>query len=136
MTKRADILGHTFNYLTAIEYVGNKKWLFKCICGNENIIRTDYVLQGKRKSCGCKNPKPKGNLKHGLYGTKFYNIWHLVKTRCNNKQNKYYGGRGISTSEEWKNFNKFKEDMYETYLKYCDIYDESKITILQLGELC
>lgn len=48
--------------------------------------------------------------KHPLYRT-----WSNMKDRCynpNNKNYKYYGGRGISVCEEWKeSFIKFANDM-------------------------
>jgi hypothetical protein len=57
------------------------------------------------------------NYKHGMNGTKFYNIWKDVIQRCNNSNNKRYrdyGGRGIKN--EWASFEQFMDDMYESYL--------------------
>lgn len=45
-----------------------------------------------------------------------YNIWQHMIDRCTNPQNpryKDYGGRGITVSEEWKDFNNFLADMGE-----------------------
>lgn len=45
-------------------------------------------------------------IKHGLTGERIYNIWLRMKFRCynpNNKDYKYYGGRGIGVCEEWRN---------------------------------
>lgn len=44
--------------------------------------------------------------KHGKKGTKLYNTWLHMKTRCYNKNyNRYddYGGRGITICDEWIN---------------------------------
>ena len=50
-------------------------------------------------------------MKHGLYKTKLYRVWHSMKCRCYNKNNeKYprYGLRGIEVCDDWKNdFAKF-----------------------------
>ncbi len=44
--------------------------------------------------------------KHGMKGTRIYNIWKLMKRRCKNTNDKYYkdyGGRGIVICDEWDN---------------------------------
>lgn len=46
------------------------------------------------------------NYKHGLYKTRLYGIWKNMKTRCYCKTYKlyeYYGKRGITVCDEWKN---------------------------------
>ena len=47
-----------------------------------------------------------GNIKHGKYHTRLYNIYRGMKDRCyyksHNRYN-YYGGRGISICGEWLN---------------------------------
>ena len=51
--------------------------------------------------------------KHGEHGTRLYNIWSHMKTRCLDPQYKaysYYGGRGISVCDAWKNsFSEFSK---------------------------
>ena len=50
-------------------------------------------------------------MKHGLYKTKLYRVWHAMKCRCYNKNDKKYpryGLRGIEIYQEWKDdFAKF-----------------------------
>lgn len=44
--------------------------------------------------------------RHGMCGTRIYNIWRDMRHRCNcqgMKNYPYYGGRGISVCEEWDN---------------------------------
>ena len=51
---------------------------------------------------GNKNPK----YKHGGKGTRLYNIWKGMRTRCNPKHaDKYptYAGSGLTVSDEWQN---------------------------------
>lgn len=41
-----------------------------------------------------------------MHGTRIYNIWHSMKSRCyyeKDKCYKSYGGRGIIVCEEWSN---------------------------------
>ena len=115
-----DIVGKTFNHLTVIEYAGknkHKKKLYKCKCnncGNEKIMIGTEVKNGYSKSCGCLT---KQNLKrkHGMTGTPIYKKWKNIKRRCfnpNASNYKWYGERGITMCEEWKNdFSKFYEDV-------------------------
>ena len=90
-----DLTNQTFNYLTAIKYVGkdnNKKslWLFKCECGNEKILRGTNVTREQIKSCGCKGKsvnfdktaKEKIEQNHKTQGSK---IRHREKLYSNNK---------------------------------------------------
>jgi hypothetical protein len=52
---------------------------------------------------------------HGLIKTPEYLTWQSIKTRCYNKNHKdynYYGARGITVCERWKNcFKSFYKDM-------------------------
>lgn len=54
---------------------------------------------------------------HGKSKTKEYNIWNLMISRCENKNNKnypQYGGRGILVCDRWRNsFSSFLKDMGE-----------------------
>ena len=53
--------------------------------------------------------------KHGKSNTSEYDIWQGIKKRCHNQTHKlypYYGGRGITMCEEWRNdFMSFYNDM-------------------------
>lgn len=73
----------------------------------------------KAKSCGCYRGRliAKSNVKlktkHGYKGTRLYNVWATIKGRCLCKSNSayhYYGAKGITVCEEWKNsFVAFKD---------------------------
>lgn len=44
--------------------------------------------------------------KHNMSGSKLYQVWRAMKSRCYTKKNEYYhryGERGIVVCEEWKN---------------------------------
>ena len=52
-----DLTGMKFGRLTVIKRCGNKgsntTWLCKCECGNEIIVRGDYLKSKRTTSCGC-----------------------------------------------------------------------------------
>jgi len=93
--------------------------LCKCNCGKETIVRGSDLKSEKTKSCGCFLKKG-GRLTHGHSKigkvSKVYMVWCDIKKRCNNKNNKdykYYGGRGIKVCKRWSKFENFLRDMGE-----------------------
>lgn len=53
-----------------------------------------------------------GIIKHGDARTRIYKIWLNMVHRCCNSKVKdypYYGGRGITVCDEWKEYPPFKE---------------------------
>lgn len=78
---------------------------------------------------GINNPR----YKHGMKGTRIYNIWKGIKVRCYNKNRIYYknyGGRGIIVCDRWLNsFENFYEDMSLSYISHCKKHGEVDTTI-------
>ena len=107
-----DLTGRTYGRLTVITRAHNTKgglpqWLCKCECGEETIVRGDYLRSGITKSCGCyrKERVRENRTTHGQYRTKLYRVWARMKTRClletaDNYES--YGGRGITICDEWR----------------------------------
>lgn len=59
---------------------------------------------------------PKNNLKHGMTGTREYETWVRIKSRCSAKKGtkhyEYYVSRGITVCDRWINsFENFYSDM-------------------------
>jgi hypothetical protein len=113
---------------------GGEVCQFICSCGNTATAIRSKVKRNAIRSCGCLRKEflasGKARLSHGLARTRFWNIFHDIKRRTGNpSRNDYYkyGGRGIKC--EWQSFLKFKEDMYESYLKHVSEHGESKTTI-------
>jgi hypothetical protein len=118
MTKFIDLTGKKFNRLTVVERVNDyispngfrsTQWKCICECGNEVIVSTSHLRSGHTKSCGCYGREvcvQNGlKIKHGLKESRVYRIWSCMKNRCYNQKDdnyKYYGGRGITVCDEWK----------------------------------
>lgn len=127
MRKTTVTVGQKYNRLTVTERAGNDRsnhalWFCLCDCGKSIIVSSDKLKNGNTKSCGClKSEKSAETINkyrsphksHGLSRTRIHNIWKGMKNRCYNKSNhkyKYYGGRGITVCDEWKNnFKAFYE---------------------------
>jgi len=137
MRKKINIIGKRFGRLVVIKENGKNKYkailyLCQCDCGNKKITLGNSLRSGGVESCGCIRKDFPLNYKHGLKGTKFYKKWESMKERCNNpncKNYPNYGGRGIKVSNEWLDFNNFKKDMYDDYLKHVEIHGERNTTI-------
>lgn len=124
-----DLTGQAFSRLTVVEYVGDRRWRCRCVCGKEVFPDGSSLRKGKTKSCGCQRRddtiarnrtadragRKNGRFLHGLHGTPEYTIWKGLKQRCSNPRLKAYanyGGRGVCVCERWRlSFDAFLEDM-------------------------
>lgn len=118
-----DLTNREYGYLTVISPTpspdSHTRWLAKCICGNTLTVQTRNITRGMVKSCGCKsnelrscnNPNNTGSTKDPAYKS-----FIMMKQRCNNPNYdfyQYYGGRGITISEEMSTFQGFKSILGE-----------------------
>jgi len=102
-TKRLDrikLIGKKFGQRIVIAISKVKKYYFdvKCVCGKISTVRHHDLL--KTSHCGCLN---KRCYKHGKHGTKIYRTWQGIKSRCKDKNNQNYGGRGIKVCKGFHN---------------------------------
>lgn len=110
-----DLTGQKFGRLTVekIDERGTRKTYYwcRCDCGKLKSVRSDSLLCGAIRSCGCiKKEQDSINLQanhsHKMSHTRIYEIWQGMKSRCSNPNDKRYnryGGRGITICDEWKN---------------------------------
>jgi len=131
MAKAKDLSGQEFGNWTVLERDQNhhrhNMWLCICGCGTEATVNGSDLRNGKTKSCGCLRSKTV--TKHGMHNTRFYSIWNNMLGRCRNKNSAFYGGRGISVCDEWLSFNRFKSDLYDDYLRHCEVFGEEDTTL-------
>ncbi len=111
MSKFKDLRGQKFGKLTVLCRLYNTKghktyWMCVCECGNLAEVRSDSLYNGHTKGCGCLNHEPK-NTHHGKYCTRLYRVYYNIKKRCYNHKDEnnynYYGERGITMCDEWRN---------------------------------
>lgn len=124
MSEPNNLIGERFGRLTVIGRApnnkkGNTMWNCLCDCGKTTTVVAYSLKKGRTQSCGCYHSecvaKTNKNTKttHGEKKTRLYRIWHGMKQRCfnpNDKDYEKYGGRGITICDEWKeDFCKFRD---------------------------
>lgn len=110
-----NLQGQRFGRLIAIERKGSSKharalWLCTCDCGNQKIVQSDSLIQGRTRSCGCldkeKHISDPNRTVHGFSGKRIYRIWKKMKSRCHNPNDpdyqKWYGSQGIKVCDNWR----------------------------------
>jgi len=116
MEYKKDLRGLRFGRLVVVEYAGKERhghsmWLCRCDCGSQKVVSGNCLGVGSTRSCGCLDKDAHQNSPnrrtHGQCGTRLYRIWKRMKTRCYNPNTTdyrlWYGSRGISACEEWRN---------------------------------
>ena len=119
---RTDLAGKRFYMLRVIEFAEfrNRKsyWLCECECGTRKVVARRDLSEGRVKSCGClRGIENRSRAKHGLATSKIYNTYMSMLKRCylpSNTSYKYYGERGITVCDEWRN----KENGLQVFYKW------------------
>ena len=101
-----DLTGQRFGKLVVLNSTKERRrnrvvWQCICDCGNKYRVTSDNLRSGNTQSCGCSRQK------HGMWKTSEYEAWQGMIQRCKNPNNtgyEDYGGRGISVSEEFHDF--------------------------------
>ena len=122
LPKRAkDLTGQRFGRLVALEPIGKDRWghffwQCQCDCGSLCTVISSNLQSGHAQSCGCLCRERVSTARkiHGMSNSPTYRTWHCMLQRCENSENKnykFYGGRGIKVCERWHDFKNFYEDM-------------------------
>ena len=105
-----------------------RQLLVKCDCWIQKEVRLAGLRQWRIKSCWCLWIS---NLRtHWMTNTLIYKKYKSLCRRCNevkNQQYKNYWWRGINV--EWKTFEEFYKDMWESYLLHRALYWDKNTTI-------
>lgn len=118
--------GQKFARLTVIDLsprTTKRKTWWNCICdcGAKCTVRADGLKNGHAQSCGCRQKEIVRDIclsraTHKQSGTRIYESWGHMISRCNNPNNSRYldyGGRGIEVCKRWLKFANFFADMGE-----------------------
>lgn len=108
---RWKVIGPAPNHITSGGYPVSM-WDCVCECGEKRAVRGNDLRLGKSTSCGCSLIDNPNSKKHGETGTPLYMVYHGMRARCYNENNKdyhHYGGRGIAICDEWQDYEKFRD---------------------------
>ncbi len=91
MSRKLELTGKRFGKLLAKREAGRDKgghilWLCLCDCGNEKIVRGDYLRSGTTRSCGCL-PRPHNMWNKNSVYKECLNCGFGIN--CNNPTQKY-----------------------------------------------
>lgn len=114
-----NLLGKRFGMLVVVEKSDKRRngslcWTCKCDCGNVVTVCGAELRNGDTRSCGCLHSNIVSDTMrtHGGRRDRLYGVWAGMWTRTTNKNATnygYYGGRGITVCDEWKNYASFRE---------------------------
>lgn len=121
MPASIDLTGHVYGRLTVVRLHGRrttpsghtyKVWECLCECGNTAVVSGGSLRQGTTIACGCAHRD--AVTTHGLRSKPEYEVWRLMLRRCEDPSftgYRYYGGRGITVCDRWRDLHAFIEDM-------------------------
>ena len=123
--KTIDLTGQRFGRLLVMSRGANlgrrAGWLCQCDCGSTCSVSTMALRSARTRSCGClRQDGPRAaNTRHGHAAadrTRTYRSWRSMIDRCTNQNDrgwKYWGGRGVTITPRWLQFEGFLADMGE-----------------------
>lgn len=128
-----DMTGLVFGRLTVLgrgtrtNSGGHAYWTCLCSCGKTFEASGGNLRRGSHKSCGCLRADnmrwiqnrgqgwKNGHYKHGHTvnhePSPTWISWYGMRKRCNDLNNPYYGGRGVTYDPRWDSFEVFVQDM-------------------------
>lgn len=121
--KKLELVGARFGRLVVINRAPSvtsdcgmvfQKWNCLCDCGNKKAIFQHCLRSRATQSCGClaRELTSRRVRIHGKSHTNEFSIWTHIIQRCDDPNNRTYGGAGISICSEWRSsFEKFLADM-------------------------
>lgn len=108
----ADLVGQKFGMMTVLaralnDPAGKSQWLCRCDCGNEKVLRSEFLKHRPVPNCGCYTMVQwrAKSTKHGLDKHPLSPVWHAMINRCHNPNSSgyyKYGAKGITVCDRWR----------------------------------
>jgi hypothetical protein len=117
--RRLTLAGQVFGRWTVISRIEGLrpcKWLCRCECGTEKLVRQDLLVEGKSTSCrtgACHKDYIHGHTVGNATSPEF-RAWVNMMVRCkpNYVRSDDYWGRGITVCAQWADsFDQFLADL-------------------------
>lgn len=104
-----DLTGKRFGRLTVLKFVdtdkyGKSRYLCRCDCGNEKIVKREHLINGGTKSCGCLHKESSAYQSSRMDRSKFLKEGtNTAKIKSKKPQkNSASGVRGVSWNSKEK----------------------------------
>jgi len=122
MSKVIDETGNVYGRLTVInakrDENGQLRWLCKCTCGRDVLVRGNSLRTGNTKSCGvCTRRESAAARREHAVGEEYeYAAWRRMLFRCSaaHEHADRYTDRGIKVCDAWRGhggFHRFLADV-------------------------
>lgn len=135
MARKLNLLGKRFGKLVTVkeDYHKSKSgrksagYLCKCDCGGSEVFSASTLARGSATTCKlCRGESRKTPNSLRQSNKRMYGIWADMVKRCRNKDNIYYGGKGVEVCDRWEvrkggSFENFYNDMSESYFEEASI---------------
>jgi hypothetical protein len=118
-TSFIDRTGQQYGRLTVISNINKcssrttrTNWLCRCSCGEILSVESGNLASGHTQSCGCYFIEQVSTHGCCAENRRLYSIWGGMMARCfnpNSKGYRFYGARGRTVCEEWKDVRTFFE---------------------------
>lgn len=124
MRKFVNLTGKRLGALTVLrphvekDSEGRFLWVTRCDCGQERVMRSQSLVRGDSRSCGCGASTDR--LRHGENRTTGkspeYSAWSAMiqRVRPESRSARLYADRGIGVCDRWRGpggYERFLEDM-------------------------
>lgn len=112
------MIGKKFGKWTVLSYAFTKRYYrhyqVQCACGHIQNMCGSELKKGRTLQCYICNSNVTNKEGNSRLKKNSYSSWKCMIQRCTNPKwpsYKYYGAKGITVCEEWKDFDNFYRDM-------------------------
>lgn len=111
--------GDKFGRWTVLDSTDRQAILCRCDCGTERAVRASNLLNRQKpsRSCGCLK-RQRSSQTHRVHGVPpedyRYQLWQSLVGKCyrpSHQDYRYYGGRGITVHESWRDAATFMTEI-------------------------